>query len=52
MNVGSGSEGVPRSQWNDGNGADFGPSRGDPFRTAFRPKRKFPLHSTIGTFQR
>ena len=28
---------TPCSQWTDGYGADFGPSRGDPCRPAFRP---------------
>ena len=28
---------ISRSQWNDGYGADSGPSRGDPCRRAYRP---------------
>jgi len=34
---------ISRSQWNDGYGADCGPSRSDLCRRAFRPNLKFKL---------
>jgi hypothetical protein len=38
---------ISRLQWNGGFGADSGPSRGDPCRPTFRPKRSVSVYRRL-----